>query len=329
MLSAGGTSSGQDRQALLKGFDRLKANALQAIQQGKVSMVEAQVGTQTPTKIRLVGPSEIPPVQVIENGPPMGLAVKIYGQVLDVAGQPGAFINLTKHKWQRKERFFLWLETAVPLQLAVFQNYPQTQGLVPSRQVSPDERFPETFGTILPGQPYRFPVMLEMDDNLIDEIVSFIVVRADAAVLPINGAPVAATATASATATAIVDLHGLPPGSEVTVATQAQAGAGAAAVTPPPAVAPSVAGAGATALSGITGPGGTLKSTVVKQTRDIFKELNDQALVKPATKSRLKLNLTAPPPPQLPPTSTSYGDVEILMMGPGKVAQIELTFHKD
>ena len=47
---AAGTSFGQDRQALLKGFDQLKANALQAIQQGKVSMVECRSAPRCPPR---------------------------------------------------------------------------------------------------------------------------------------------------------------------------------------------------------------------------------------------------------------------------------------
>ena len=110
-------------------------------------------------------------------------------KLVNPAGQAGPYVNVVKHKWQRRERFYLWLETAVPIQLALFQNYPE--GLLPSRQVSPDERFASSFATIMPGGPYRFPVLFKTDDDLRDEQVSLVVVRSDAQVLPINGAPVA------------------------------------------------------------------------------------------------------------------------------------------
>ena len=86
----------------------------------------------------------------------------------------------------------------------------------------------------------------------------------------------------------------------------------------------------AAALGGVVGPGGTLKSAAASQTKSIMAELNNYARFQPKSKStRMKLGLVAPPPPVAPPISTTFGDVEILLMGPGNIAQIELTFHKD
>ena len=127
-----------DREELMKRFDVLKANSMQAIESENVKTVEVTMGAE---KIRLVGQAQIAPAPAmpvappLPPGPPLRLGVKVWGQLLD-----GRFVNLTKHKWQRSEQFYLWLETAVPIQLAFFQNYPD--GRPPSRQVSPDERFP-------------------------------------------------------------------------------------------------------------------------------------------------------------------------------------------
>ena len=330
LVASCGVGVAQERDVLMNRFAALKANSMQAIEDGKVETVEAAVvaGGQ---KIRLVGQAQIAPAPpMIPAGPPLRLGVKICGQLLD-----GRFVNLTKHKWQRGEPFYLWLETAVPIQLAFFQNYPD--GRPPSRQVSPDERFPSTFATIMPGKPYRFPVLIQMDDDLRDELVSIVVVRADAQVLPINGATVVsgnavATASATAVASAIVETQtgvmasahatatvGVPGGA----AAQAQAAAGAG-------PGGARASAFAAALGGVVGPGGTLKSAAASQTKSILAALNTYARTQPKSKSgRMKLGLVAPPPPVAPPISTNFGDVEILLMGPGNIAQIELTFHKD
>jgi len=345
LVASCGMGAAAERSVLMKRFDTLKANSMAAVANGKVETVEAAVvaGGQ---KIRLVGQAQIAPAPpMIPAGPPLRLGVKICGQLLN-----GQFVNLTKHKWQRSEQFYLWLETAVPIQLAFFQNYPE--GRPPSRQVSPDQRFPSTFATIMPGVPYRFPVLIQMDDDLRDEQVSIVVVRADAQVLPINGATMVsgsavATASATAVASAIVETqtgvmasaHATatavgPGGAAAQAQAQAAAGAGGAAAQ---AQAQAAAGPGgaqasafAAALGGVVGPGGTLKSAAATQTKSIMAALNNYARFQPKSKStRMKLSLVAPPPPMAPPISATYGDVEILLMGPGNIAQIELTFHKD
>ena len=301
-----GTSYGADRSTLMKCFDALRANSLKAIKQGKAETIEMKV-TPASGKFRLVGDCEIEPAPpIIPGGLPTCLAVKIWGQPIDSFGQGGAYVNLTKHKWQRRERFYLWLETAVPIQLAFFQNYPE--GRPASRQVSPDVRFPETFATIMPGAPYRFPVKIELDDDLRDEQMSLVVVRADSQVLAINGAPISSE-SASAYASAIITTQTGTPGQ---VAVEVEAGAGSR-----------------PALAGVVGPGGTLKGPVIERTRAVLAELNTYALSQPKTKSaRMKLRLL-PPEEEWPEFSKDYNEVSNLLLGPGNLAQIELTLHKD
>lgn len=363
------SSYGQDGDLPQKTFNRLKANSQQAIQNGRLQAVETRVSADCVEKIQVYAPSanvaaggtaQADAISGVQLHPPaappvpIGLAAKIWGQKLDDAGQPGEFINLTKHKWQRKERFYLWLDVAVPVQLAVFQNYPATQGQLSSKQVSPDERYPETLATIVPGKPFRFPVMFEMDDNLIDEVVSFVMVRADASQLPINGGPPVA-ATAQATARVLIDVQGLSPAVNVVTMNQALATTGTQVVNTPaapvnvpqpavrpvgpqptaPATAPApatppaatAASAAATASSRINEPNGILKSKVIADTSAIMAEVNKE--VRHAAKRKgggmAKMSIV----PQLTPVATSQSEVETLIMGPGKVGQIELTFHKD
>ena len=300
-------SYGAERAALQKSYATLKANSLKAIEDGKVETLQTQVKG---TKLTLVGGGQIPPAPPMgPMGPPLRLGVKVWAQLINPAGQPGPYVNLEKYPWHRMERFYLWLETAVPLQLALFQNYPE--GRPPSRQISPNLAFPQTFATIMPGVPYRFPVMLAMDDDLRDELLSIVVVRADAQVLPINGAPpITAPAEAAAAASMVIDTNPIPPGSQITINGTARSR------TRP--------------LSSMPGPGGVLKDVDITGTKEVTAELHKQARSKPIMKSgRMKLGLVLPPPPAMPVSSPRFEDVAILLMGPGNVAQIELTLHKD
>jgi hypothetical protein len=92
-------------------------------------------------------------------------------------------VHLEKYKWQRKQRFYVWFESAAPVYVGFWQDY---DGKAPSRKVLPDERFPQSYSAILPGQPFRFPVLLEMDNDLNNEFMSIEVVLANNPDVPIN-----------------------------------------------------------------------------------------------------------------------------------------------
>ncbi len=321
-----GIARGDDRADMLAQFAALEAETMTAMKSGNIQSVEASLGN---TKFRLVGQGTIPTQGC--------LAVKIWGQLVNPDGTLGPYVNLTKHKWQRKERFYMWLQTAVPIQLSFFQNFPE--GRPKSKQISPDPAFPDTFSTIMPGAPYKFPVLIEMDDDLRDEQMGIVVVRADSQILPINGGTATATAGttgASANATTIINGATLPAGSQVSISTFAQSSANVTQTTraaTQPAGGTTTAGASANSLAGVTGPGGTLKSRVAQDTQKAFASIYDAAQNSPATKGRMKLRLVAPPPPQAPPTASpvpgNIDDVSTVLMGPGNIAQIELTLFKD
>jgi hypothetical protein len=62
----------------------------------------------------------------------------------------------------------------VPVYVGLYQNYMERE----TRKVLPDEKYPLSFSAIVPNQRYRFPIKLEMDDNLRDELMSIVVVAA-------------------------------------------------------------------------------------------------------------------------------------------------------
>jgi len=92
--------------------------------------------------------------------------------------EDGTCFNPIKRKMGVKEKFYIHVQAAVPVYVSLFQNYPDSQPA--SRQVYPDAQYPESFKAIQPEQATRLPVLFEMDDNTLDEIMSMVVVRADA-----------------------------------------------------------------------------------------------------------------------------------------------------
>lgn len=137
----------------------------------------------------------IAPVQnLVPNKPPYRCGIAVWFQLED-----GRFVNPIKHKWQRRERFRIWIEPAVPVTVSLHQNYSDDRP--GSRQVYPDIRYPETFRSFPACRPVTLPVSFEMDDDLIDEIMSMVVVRCDAGLLPFNQPTAPAGVTPGATST--------------------------------------------------------------------------------------------------------------------------------
>ena len=105
---------------------------------------------------------------------PCNLGIKVWFSLED-----GTCFNPTKRKMGVKERFYVHIQSAVPVYVALFQNYPES-AQPESRQVYPDTRYPDSFKVLQAGQATRLPVAFEMDDDTRDEIMSMVVVRADA-----------------------------------------------------------------------------------------------------------------------------------------------------
>ena len=126
------------------------------------------------------GRFNIDPVpNVTPNRPPYRCGVAVWFELLD-----SRFVNPVKHRWNPEERFYIWIQPAVPVVVSLHQNYPEDRP--PSRQVYPDAAHPETFSTIPGGRATRLPVRFKMDDDLRNEIMSMVVVRADHPNLPLN-----------------------------------------------------------------------------------------------------------------------------------------------
>ena len=129
----------------------------------------------------------------------------------------GTCFNPIKRKMGVKEKFYVHVQSAVPVYVSLFQNYPESRP--ESKQVYPDQKYADSFKVIQAGVATRLPVVFEMDDDTRDEIMSMVVVRADApniqssltsqatsSVTTSNGTT---TVTAQASATTVGTMKGL------------------------------------------------------------------------------------------------------------------------
>ncbi len=100
------------------------------------------------------------------------LGIKIWFELID-----GTLINPTKREWKASERFYVHIQSAVPVYVGLFQNYPDSDPL--SHQLYPDRKYTESFRAIQPGQAAKLPAFFEMGENSEKEIMSMVVVRFD------------------------------------------------------------------------------------------------------------------------------------------------------
>ena len=173
-------------------FAQLTRNAQMAVREANLSKggtskfniacVEIPVGTPSGTQtdsqkpadgedLTVVKPNTTKPV---DPAPVVtaDLGIKVWFELQD-----GTLVNPIKHRWGSKERFWIHIQTAVPVYVALFQNYPESRPA--SRQVYPDQAYPESFKPLAANETTRLPVLFEMDDDMRDEIMSMVVVRSD------------------------------------------------------------------------------------------------------------------------------------------------------
>ena len=175
------------RQAFVNAFDQLVKNTENGLAKPAVKESFVKDGASTAFE-----KFNIPPVFVPTTSPTTptacNLGIKVWFSLED-----GTCFNPIKRKMGVKERFYVHIQSAVPIYVALFQNYPESRP--ESRQVYPDAKYPDTFKVIQAGQATRLPVPFEMDDDTRDEIMSMVVARADAPQIR----PTLATAAVSTT----------------------------------------------------------------------------------------------------------------------------------
>ncbi|MFK7819949.1 MAG: hypothetical protein AB8G99_14600 [Planctomycetaceae bacterium] len=130
------------------------------------------ITTQSGSRFSIIGEADVKPPPPPIPGPVTPtvtpkLAVKVWFEQVNGMQPTGMYMNPEKHKFQRKERFRIWFETATPITLAISQYYPS--GARIGKPVYPDQAYPSTFGVVTPGAPFALPVLFAMDDTLVDE----------------------------------------------------------------------------------------------------------------------------------------------------------------
>ena len=143
------------RQAFIQGFEQLLKNTDEGLSKS------ANAGEKF----------AIAPVVVDSTA--RNLGIKVWFSLED-----GTVFNPVKRKMAPKERFYVHIQSAVPVFVSLFQNYPESRP--ESKQVYPDTKHPETLKVIQANVATKLPVPFEMDDDTRDEIMAMVVVRADA-----------------------------------------------------------------------------------------------------------------------------------------------------
>jgi hypothetical protein len=274
-----GQSSHDEARQRFESWGRPNGSAQARIvdEQSSVETARLQVGKE---RLEIVTGCNVPPGP---NNAQIGVAVWFQ------LGASGRYVNPVKHRWNPKEELFIWLQTAVPLQISIHQNYPED--ILPSKHIYPDPRFPATFSTIMPGAPVKLPVKFRTDDDLRKEIISLVFVRPDAANVPIvTGVSAIATATAvagggAASATAVVEVP----------------------------------------ASGVAGPGGVIRGNLdqaIQSQVEFMSEFNDAA----NQGKHPRLEIIGPDANVV--TSATPNDVQFFAFGPGKQYQFQITLFK-
>lgn len=160
------------RQAFVEGFEQLMKNTQEGLAKPAVNESLTKDGSTTSFQKFNIAPVNVPAVTPA-TPVPCNLGVKVWFSLED-----GTCFNPTKRKMGVKERFYVNIQSAVPVYVSLFQNYPESRP--ESRQVYPDNRYPDTFKVVQAGVATKLPVPFEMDDDTRDEIMAMVVVRADA-----------------------------------------------------------------------------------------------------------------------------------------------------
>jgi hypothetical protein len=90
----------------------------------------------------------------------------------------GTLINPNVYRFSPGEKFFVHVESAVPVFVTLFQHFPHAEGKEPIMR-HPDQRFQSSFHILNPAVSTKLPIKFAMDDNYKAEYMSIIVAGAD------------------------------------------------------------------------------------------------------------------------------------------------------
>lgn len=171
-----------------RAFAQLTSNAIEAVnniqkikEEGSKSALDVKfqiAEVQTPSQVTTTTTTTnatgqtTTQTQTQTTTAPSKLGIKVWFELAD-----GTLVNPTKKEWKPREKFYVHIQSAVPVYVALYQNYPDSRPT--SRQIYPDAKYAESFKPIQAGQATKLPVLFEMDDDMRSEIMSMVVVRSD------------------------------------------------------------------------------------------------------------------------------------------------------
>jgi hypothetical protein len=171
-----------DNPSLVRRYHQLKEVALKSGQDGHFETKILVIKNQPVSIIQVKKP--VPTVAPVNAGElPVKIGVRIWGEVIQGPNKSLLF-NLEKYRFQPGEQFYIWMEAATPIHLGMFELFPDSPS--EPNQLLPDERGPESFKTLLPGEKFRFPYSAYVETHQRDEVYSIVIVAADSGGLPIN-----------------------------------------------------------------------------------------------------------------------------------------------
>ena len=229
----------------------------------------------------------IAPVTVGANT--YNLGIKVWFSLDD-----GTVFNPVKRKMAPKEKFHVHIQSAVPVFVSLFQNYPESRP--ESKQVYPDAKYPETLKVIQANVATKLPVAFEMDDDTRDEIMAMVVVRADSPQIQAT----------------------LVQGTTVTTVTTTTTGGTA---TTPVTTTTTTPAANATATASTGTPTAAVVAQATASTAGTMKSIND-GLAGKTMEDPTKFAIAAPTATAVP------SDVAFYMLGAGHAGQWQLTLKK-
>ncbi len=156
-----------DRDAAVKAFEQLTKN----VEDGLKSPDAVIKSTDGTLKFGAIAPVDVPFSNGSGSVTGCTNAVKIWFELSD-----GRFVNPKNYRWAPNEVFYVHVQSAVPVYVTIYQNYP---GISQSKRAYPDDRFPNSFRMLKPGEGTRLPVAFQMDGNHNNEFMSIVVTKAD------------------------------------------------------------------------------------------------------------------------------------------------------
>lgn len=183
------------RKSSEKAFDQLASNCITALNQivqdknngiknsnlakFKISEVPTQTQTQTTTTTTKIDGQTSSNTSTVNSTIDSKIGIKVWFELAD-----GTLVNPLKKNWKPKEQFYIHIESAVPIYVSLHQNFAKKESDSNKKdsdsvQVYPNEKFPDSFKVVQAKQSVKLPVLFELDDNNLDEIMSMVVVRAD------------------------------------------------------------------------------------------------------------------------------------------------------